>query len=414
MRDPEVGQVGHERLRLGEVEARPELQAVRRPHDAAGPVDARRSSTIERAATSISPCAATDSPTAAKASAAVSSTTSQRAPKRAGGSVNSTSSWKALKRTRNEASSIGSPAHRVPVDLLAVEEGAEQPAVGVVPVALGHLAALGAEPPHVGQPRAAALAVEELRAAEDRVGVAQLDAAPREVEQVGVRLAELPVEPRQLVVLAPGVVVALLGAAHLVAAEQHRDALGEHQRGDEVALLAAAQRGDRPIVGRPLGAAVPRAVVVGAVLAALAVGVVVLLVVGDEVGQREAVVGGDEVDRGERLAAVGGVQVARPGEALGEGGDARLPAPEVADRVAVDPVPLRPQDGEVADLVAAGADVPRLGDQLDLRQHRVLVDRRRRTRAGGRRRRARGPASRPGRSGSRRRGTRSPSSAASP
>ena len=50
-------------------------------------------------------------------------------------------------------------------------------------------------------------------------------------------------------------------------------------------------------------------------------------------------------------------------------------APEVAHHVAVDAVPLRPQDGEVADLVAARADVPRLGDQLHLREHGVLVDR---------------------------------------
>ncbi len=52
-----------------------------------------------------------------------------------------------------------------------------------------------------------------------------------------------------------------------------------------------------------------------------------------------------------------------------------MAAPEVAHRIAVDAVPLRPQDGEVADLIAAGTDVPRLGDELDLRQHRVLVDR---------------------------------------
>ena len=50
-------------------------------------------------------------------------------------------------------------------------------------------------------------------------------------------------------------------------------------------------------------------------------------------------------------------------------------APEVAHHVAVHAVPLRPQDGEVADLVAARADVPRLGDQLDLGEHGVLVDR---------------------------------------
>ena len=61
---------------------------------------------------------------------------------------------------------------------------------------------------------------------------------------------------------------------------------------------------DLAVVGRALDAAVPGPVVALAVVAALAVGLVVLLVVGDEVAQREAVVGGDEVDRRDRLAAV--------------------------------------------------------------------------------------------------------------
>ena len=48
--------------------------------------------------------------------------------------------------------------------------------------------------------------------------------------------------------------------------------------------------------------------------------------------------------------------------------------PEAADAVAVLAVPLRPQHGKVADLVAAFAEVPRLGDQLHLAEHRVLMD----------------------------------------
>ena len=124
----------------------------------------------------------------------------------------------------------------------------------------------------------------------------------------------------------------------------------------------------------PLDAAVPGAVVVGAVAVALEVGLVVLLVVGDEVGQREAVVRGDEVDRGGRVAAVGLVEIARAREARGERGHARLAAPDVAHRVAVEAVPLRPEHREVADLIAARAEIPGLGDQLDLREHRVLVD----------------------------------------
>ena len=68
------------------------------------------------------------------------------------------------------------------------------------------------------------------------------------------------------------------------------------------------------------------------------------------------------------------VQVARPGQPGGELRQrGRLAAPEVADRVPVLAVPLGPQRREVADLVAALADVPRLGDQLHLGDHRVLL-----------------------------------------
>ena len=51
-----------------------------------------------------------------------------------------------------------------------------------------------------------------------------------------------------------------------------------------------------------------------------------------------------------------------------------LAPPEVADRVAVAAVPLRPLGREVADLVAALAHVPGLGDELDLADDRVLLD----------------------------------------
>src|SRR4029450_7666570 len=84
---------------------------------------------------------------------------------------------------------------------------------------------------------------------------------------------------------------------------------------------------------------------------------------------------GDEVDRRDRSPPVLRVEVARTGEPRREVADAvRGAAPEVAHRVAVEPVPLGPEHREVADLVAAGPDVPWLGDQLRLREHRVLVD----------------------------------------
>ena len=59
-------------------------------------------------------------------------------------------------------------------------------------------------------------------------------------------------------------------------------------------------------------------VAVAAVAVVLAVGLVVLVVVAREVGEREAVVGGDEVDRGRGPAVAVAEQVARPGEPGGE------------------------------------------------------------------------------------------------
>ncbi len=112
-----------------------------------------------------------------------------------------------------------------------------------------------------------------------------------------------------------------------------------------------------------------------AVLAVLPVGVVVLLVVADQVPQREAVVGHHEVDRGRRPPVGVRVEVGRagdPGRELTEGSG--LPAPVVAHRIAVLAVPLAPQRREVADLVAAVPEVPGLRDQLDLGDHRVLLD----------------------------------------
>src|SRR5437763_1030972 len=82
--------------------------------------------------------------------------------------------------------------------------------------------------------------------------------------------------------------------------------------------LAAARAEHRRVVGRPLGAAVPAVVLVEAVAAALAVGLVVLGVVGDEVPEREAVVAGDEVDRVLRLAARRLVQVGAAAQPAGQ------------------------------------------------------------------------------------------------
>ncbi len=83
----------------------------------------------------------------------------------------------------------------------------------------------------------------------------------------------------------------------------------------------------------------------------------------------------NEVDGGDRAAWRVLVQVTGASQPGGEFGQHRgLAAPEVTDRVPVFAVPFSPQRREVPDLIPALAHIPRLGDKLDLRHDRVLLD----------------------------------------
>ena len=95
-----------------------------------------------------------------------------------------------------------------------------------------------------------------------------------------IEVAALPVEPGHLVVLRIGVVVAVLGAAELVAGRQH-DRCRARQTASTAARGGRAVRrvDDRGIGGVALDAVVPRQVLVVAVAVVLAIGLVVLALV---------------------------------------------------------------------------------------------------------------------------------------
>src|SRR3954447_11264160 len=120
-------------------------------------------------------------------------------------------------------------------------------------------------------------------------------------------------------------------------------------------------------------AAIGAVVVAGAVAVVFAVGLVVLFVIAEQVGERETVVNGDVVDAGPGGAIVVVEQVGGGGHTAGYLADqAAFAAPVAPHRAAIAVVPFRPLRGERADLIAAEAKVPRLGDELDRCQHRVL------------------------------------------
>src|SRR3982074_1510328 len=198
-----------------------------------------------------------------------------------------------------------------------------------------------------------------------------------EVDEVVAFAAEaFPVDPAGLVVLAIGIVVAVLTVAYLIAGQNQRQALRQQQAGQLIFPELTAKRCDRRIVGRAFMAAIGAVIFAGTVAIVFAVGQVVFLVVAEQVSQREAVMHGDMIDAGAGPASIVVERVGRAGHAARHFADqAAFAAPVAPHRAAIAVIPLRPLRWKSADLIAAHSEVPGLGYQLHRGQYRVLPDR---------------------------------------
>ena len=135
---------------------------------------------------------------------------------------------------------------------------------------------------------------------------------------IGVLRHQGPVEPARLVVLAVSVVVAMLGAPHFVAHENHGHPQRQQRDGQKVLHLPIAQPLYSRIVRGAFHTAVPAPIVVGAVTVVFAVRRVVLVVVGDQVVEGEAVVTGHEVDALFGLAFLVAIDLGTAQQAVGQ------------------------------------------------------------------------------------------------
>ena len=99
----------------------------------------------------------------------------------------------------------------------------------------------------------------------------------------------------------------------------------QQRDGQEVLHLAVAQLLDRRVVGRPFDAAVPARLSSAPSRLSSPLASLCLLVVGDEVVEREAVVAGDEVDALLRLALLVAVDLGAAEQPVGQRAD-RCPA----------------------------------------------------------------------------------------
>ena len=155
---------------------------------------------------------------------------------------------------------------------------------------------LAAVPTDVRQAALVHLAVEEAGAMNGRMAFAEVDHQFPEAEQLAVFFQQWPVEPTDFVVLAIGVVVALLGAPDFVARETMGMPWASSRMAAKLRICRLAKGLDGRVVGVAFDAAIPAEIVVDAVAVLLAVGLIVFCVVGDQIVEREAVVAGDEVD----------------------------------------------------------------------------------------------------------------------
>ena len=144
-----------------------------------------------------------------------------------------------------------------------------------LPIAGAHFLAVGAQPDQILRGRVPhEVAGEEPMSLQNGQLLSERGQASRELEERLLAIVEAPFEPRNLVVLAIGVVVARLRAPHLVAGEEHGDSC-EKKSDERRFLWSFAQGDDALIVGSLLRAVIPGMVVVGAVAVVLSVGLVV-------------------------------------------------------------------------------------------------------------------------------------------
>ena len=146
---------------------------------------------------------------------------------------------------------------------------------------------------------------------------AQRDHTSHELQHVPLCLNQAPIEPGELVVLTPCVVIAALGPPDFVAGQQHWDASTDHQDHNEVLCLTATEGDHGGILRLAFNPAVPAQVVVGAVTVAFAIGLVVLMIVTNKVTKSETVVASDEINAVRWQSSVIRVEIAATGNATG-------------------------------------------------------------------------------------------------
>jgi len=95
----------------------------------------------------------------------------------------------------------------------------------------------------------------------------------------------------------------------------------------------------------------------------------------NQIRECEAIVAGHKIQARMRSAAIMQIQVAAACEARRQLADCRAVSfPKSPHAITVSTIPLAPEDRKIPDLVSIRPQIPRLGNELHLRQDRILVN----------------------------------------
>ena len=232
----------------------------------------------------------------------------------------------------------------------------------IVPVLLYKGPAFRRQPFDIGNPRCIEGCAGQRRLrVESSMRPAQVDQSCDEIDKRSIGTG--PVDPGKRIVLGVGIVVATLRAAQFIAHAEHRRAPRGEEGYEQGAHSARSPCQNPGFFCWAFGAAIPRDIIVGSVAIVLAIGLIALGFEGNEIGEGETVMRGDEIYRSRKWPVARPKNIRRSGKPCREGPDgARIATPKLPEAVARVVVPLAPGRWKGTELVTAKARIPWFGD----------------------------------------------------
>src|SRR6476660_3641261 len=166
-----------------------------------------------------------------------------------------------------------------------------------------------------------------------------------------------------------------LCSSRFVAHQEHRHAHRKHRHGQKVLHLSVSELFHFGIISRTFNSAVPTPVIVRTIPVIFAVGFIMLLIIANEIVQREPVMTRYKIHTLLGLAAFMTINCRTPSQTVGKMSDGTVfTAKKTPDIVSKPPVPLLPTISYETAYLIQPRCIPSLGDELGPRELRIGFD----------------------------------------